>query len=268
MNNNLAILNDIELEFAEQDTRGQYRAKLNWKILFREVDEEWYNKRVKEINSFFENKNIVIEKETWLPYKINENKNLNIYIDFILNKIFTGKEEYLISSKYLESPIGKAKYTSWSYKLNKEDFEKINLTENEQLKINFLEKLTDIENFDFTQDVYFEELVYAYKILLDQIDFEKIQVTNDDSMIVEDGTHKTIALVELLKEWKTMNYYSLNNLKNKIKSFLINTKIIESKMLEWHFKFSDMKILDYSEIDELPSNDRVKNIIEWHKGLM
>jgi len=29
MTNNLQILDEIELEFAQQDTRGQYRAKLD-----------------------------------------------------------------------------------------------------------------------------------------------------------------------------------------------------------------------------------------------
>lgn len=261
MENNLKILDNIKLEFAEQDTRGQYRAILNWKILFREVDEESYNEKIKEINSFFENSNVVIEKETWLPYKIKQDKNLEIFIDFILNKIFTKKEEYFISSKYLESPIWKAKYTSKSYELTKNEFEKINLTKNEQFKITFLEKLINIDNFNFTQDGYFKELVYAYKILLDKIEFEKLQVTNDDIMVVEDWTHKIIALVELLKEAKTLSNYSLNTLKNKIKYFLINIVIIESKMLEWHFKFTDMEVLNYSDIDEVPS-DRINNIIK------
>lgn len=268
MENNLEILNSIELEFAEQDTRWQYRGKLNWKILFREVDEISYNERIQKINSFFEKQNIVIEKETWLPYIIKENNNLDIFIDFTLNKIFTWKEEYYINSKYLESLIWKAKYTSKSYELTKENFEKINLTENEELKIKFLEKLINIDNFIFTQDWYFKEVIYVYDILLDKIEFEKIQITIDDIMIVEDGTHRIISLVNLLEKWKTLSDYSLNELKNKIKTFLINNTIVESKILEGHFKFKDMGVLDYNEIDEEPKNERVRNIIEGHRNLI
>jgi len=268
MKNNLQILEEIELEFAEQDTRWKYRGKLKWKILFREQSQESYNNRVKEINSFFENGNIVIEKETWLPYKIKSDNNLSIYIDFTLNKIFTWKEEYLINSKYLESPIWKAKYTSQSYTLDFDEFNKITLSENEQLKIHFLEKLKNIDNFDFTQDWYFKELVYAYKILLNKLEANKIIISNTETIIVEDWTHRVIALVELLKEWKNLSNYSLENLKDKIKTFLTNSIIIESKMLEWHFKFNNMEVLNYAEVDEKTDNIEVKNIIEGHKDLI
>jgi len=268
MENNLKILSDIELEYAEQDTRGQYRAKLNWKTLFREVSKESYNKKIEEINSFFEDANIVIEKETMLPYKILEDKYLDIYLDFTLNKIFTGREEYFVSSKYLESPIWKAKYTSKSYELTKDEFDKISLSDNEKLKIQFLGNLINIDNFNFTQNGYFKEIVNAYKILLDKLEPTKISVTSGWNMIVEDGTHRIISLVELIKDWKNLSKYSLDILKGKIKIFIKNTPIIESKMLNWDFKFDDLEVLNYSEIDEKPSDDRVNKIIEGYGKLV
>jgi len=267
MTNNLKILEEIELEYAEQDTRWKYRAKLDWKILFREQDQESYNEKIKEIKSFFEGKNIVIEKETNLPYKIKEDKYLDIFIDITLNKIFTGKNEYFISSKYLESPIWKAKYTSKSYELTDEEFNKIRLSDNETFKIQFLENLANIENFSFTQDGYFKELVYAYKILIDKLVPTKIQVTNDDTMLVEDWTHRIIALSELIKEWNILTWYSLDILKEKIKVFIKNTPILESKILKWDFKFSDLEVLNYSEIDDEPS-DNIREVIDGHLELI
>jgi len=266
MSNNLKILNKIKCEFAEQDTRWQFRAELDWKILFREKSQEDYNEKIKEINNFFSNWNIVIEKETNLPYKIIWEKNFEIIIDYTLNEIFTWKKDYFINSKYLESPIWKAKYTEKSYELTKEEFERIEITDNEKFKIFFLQKLNNISNFSFTQDWYFKEIVNAYKILLWKIEIEKIQITNSKLIAVEEWTHRIIALNKLISEWKKLSYYSLWNLKTQIKNFLIKTTIEESKILEWHFSFDDMKVLNYNEIDEKPTNKRMISVIEWYKN--
>ena len=265
MKNNIKILDNIELEFAKQDTRWQFRAKLSWKILFREINQKEYDKKIKQINNFFNSGNCVIENETNLPYKVIENKKLEIHIDFILNKIFTGKKQYFINSKYLQSPIKKAKYTPKSYELSKSEFEQIKLNNNEQLKINFLENLENISNFLFTQDWYFLEIVLAYKILLSKITNNKIQITKTKKIIIEDWSHRIIALVQLIKEWKKMSPYNLYNLKDKIKQFLVDTVIIESKLLKWHFIFEQMQILNYNKIDEQPNEKRMREIINNYR---
>ncbi|MDQ7009913.1 MAG: hypothetical protein Q9M94_06485 [Candidatus Gracilibacteria bacterium] len=268
MNNNLNILNNIKCEFAEQDTRGQFRGDLGGKILFREESQENFDKKINEINTFFSEGNIVIEKETSLPYKILKEKYCEVIIDFTLNNIFTGKKEYFINSKYLESPIGNAKYTAKSYELSKEEFEKINLSDNEKLKIHFLEKLNDISNFSFNQDGYFNEIVNAYRILLGKIEIEKIQITNSDKIAVEDGTHRIIALNQLIYDGKKLSDYGLSNLKNQIKDFLVKATIEESKIMEGHFNFKEMEILNYNEIDEQPTNKRMLSIIKGYKELI
>lgn len=263
MSNNIEILSNIELEFAEQDTRWQFRAKLDWKTLFRAVTEEEYNEKIIEITEYFSNWSVVIENETWLPYKIKDNKNFEIIIDFYLNKIFTSKEEFFINSSYLESPIWKAKYTSKSYILSEENFKKLEISENEKLKINLLQKLDNISNFTFTTDWYFQELIYAYKILLNEEYSNNIQINNSESITVENWKHKILALIELINEWKKMWNYSLNNLKEKIKLFLINNNILKSEISKWDFIFENMNILKYPEIKEEPKNEKIRDIIKW-----
>ena len=261
MTNNLEILNKIELEFAEQDTRWQFRWILNWKTLFREASQQDFDNKIKSINDFFSGWNIVIEKETSLPYKISKNKNFQIFIDFTINKILTWKNEYFINSKYLESPIWKAKYTAKSYELTSQEFEKMTLTENEKLKIIFLEKLEDISNFYFIQNWYSDKLVNAYKILISEVNKNEIQITNSEKIIIGEWTHRVIALTQLLQEWKSLTPYSLDKLKNKIKTFLIDAIIIESKTLSWDISFEDMKVLDFSEV-EMKVDQRIRNVVE------
>lgn len=266
ISNNKNIDLNIVLEFAEKDFRWNFRGILNNKIIFREKTKENFDARLKEIKNFFSNWDIVTEETTWLPFKIDKNK----YLEFSLYTILQwwDKEEYFINSNYLESPLSKAKYVSSNYKISKEKTKQIinNLEKKDKEKYNFLYILfNQKDKINFTQDTYFKELLEAYNATKSWFEDSIIKITNLSNLkwnefIVEDWTHRILALLNFIKEYKeTTSYFKKWDLERLIiELFSTKIKLVESKMKTWwYFTIDQLSTINIKEIDETPSNSKI-----------
>lgn len=253
----------INLDCDFSNKKWSFRWILNNKILFRTDSKEEFNKKMKEIETFFSESGLLQEEHTKLPFKIRKDKILKTLLFSVLQG--EDKINFEVKADCLTSPLSKARFVSSYYLLPKKIKNKLilSLDSKERNIYNFLYILFNKSNIlKVNKPWFFKEILEAYAATKKWFEDSKIKITNLDNIkapnyLLEDWTHRVLALLKILEDYKTSDsYFTKYNLETVILNLFSNLILEESKMIynNSYYSVKDLKPLNIKELDETPKN--------------